>query len=75
MNTRVTTGGRITIPSVLRKRLDIKTGTRIEFAIDEETQEIILTPITRQYVHTLRGKYKSRGLLKALMSDRTLGRG
>lgn len=68
MNTRVTTKGRITIPSELRRRFGIKAGTRIKFAVSENAQEIIVTPITRQYVHSLRGKYKGRGLLKALMS-------
>ena len=72
METRVTTTGRITIPAVLRQRFGIKAGTRIVFAVSENGQEIIVTPITRQYVHSLRGKYKGTGLLQALMSERRL---
>lgn len=72
METRVTIKGRITIPVVLRQRFGIKAGTRIVFAVSENDQENIVTPITRQYVHSLRGKYKGTDLLKTLMSERRL---
>jgi hypothetical protein len=45
-------------------------GTRIQIEVDEEAQRIILTPITREYVHSLRGKYRGKGLLKSLMAEK-----
>ena len=32
---------------------------------------IVLTPITRKYIHSLHGKYKGKGLLKALMEEKS----
>ena len=70
METYATIKGQIVIPSSVRQKLGIKEGTRIEIEIDEKTQRIILKPITREYIHSLRGKYKGKGLLKALMAEK-----
>ena len=70
METTATSKGQIVIPSVIRKRLGIKEGTRIQIKLDEEAGEIILKPITREFVHSLRGKFKGKGLLKALMTEK-----
>ena len=70
METTATVKGQIVIPSSVRRKLGIKQGTRIEIEVDEDHQRIILTPITREYIHSLRGKYKGRGLLKALMAEK-----
>jgi AbrB family looped-hinge helix DNA binding protein len=70
METYATVKGQIVIPSSVRRKLGIKEGTRIEIQVDEQGQRIILTPITREYVHSLRGKYKGKGLLKALMAEK-----
>jgi AbrB family looped-hinge helix DNA binding protein len=70
METIATLKGQIVIPSSVRRKLSIKPGTHIEVEVDEERQCIILTPITREYVHSLRGKYKGKGMLKALMADK-----
>ena len=70
METIATVKGQIVIPSSVRRKLSIKPGTRIEIEVDEEHQRIILTPITREYIHSLRGKYKGKGLLKALMAEK-----
>ena len=70
METIATVKGQIVIPSSVRRKLSIKPGTRIEIEVDEERQRIILTPITREYVQSLRGKYKGKGLLKALMAEK-----
>jgi len=70
METIATVKGQIVIPSSVRRKLSIKPGTRIEIEVDEEHQRIILTPITREYVNSLRGKYKGKGLLKALMAEK-----
>ena len=63
METRVTTRGRIVIPASVRRTLGIKAGVHIYLEIDAQTGRIFLTPVTREYIHSLRGKYKGRGLL------------
>lgn len=70
MDTRVAATGRIIIPASVRRKLGIREGTRIQIELDEQAQRIILTPITREYVHHLCGKYKGRGLLKALIAEK-----
>ncbi|MBI3252662.1 MAG: AbrB/MazE/SpoVT family DNA-binding domain-containing protein [Candidatus Omnitrophica bacterium] len=70
MITTSTVKGQIVIPSSVRRRFGIKEGTRIQIDADEKTHHIILTPITREYIFSLRGKYKGKGLLKTLMDER-----
>lgn len=65
MGTVANSKGQIIIPIEIRRQLDIKAGTY--FQIDVDNKRIILTPITRDYIHSLRGKYKGKGLMKALM--------
>ena len=75
MKARVTTGGRVVIPAALRRQLHITPGTRIHIEVDEATQQLVLTPITPEYVRSLRGKYKGRHMLDRLMDDRRRERG
>ncbi len=70
METTATSKGQIVIPSSVRRRFGIKEGTRIQINVSDDEKEIILTPITREYVHSLKGKFKGKGLLKALMADK-----
>ena len=70
METTATSKGQIVIPSSMRRKLGIKEGTRIQIELNEDAKEIILKPITRDYVHSLRGKFKGKGLLKSLMADK-----
>ncbi len=70
METCITIKGQVVIPASVRQKLKIKQGTRIQIEVNEPAHQIILTPITREYVHSLRGKYKGKGLLKALMEDK-----
>jgi AbrB family looped-hinge helix DNA binding protein len=70
METIATVKGQVVIPSQVRRKFGIKEGTRIQVEIDEENHAIILRPITAEYVRSLRGKYKGRGLLKALMAEK-----
>jgi AbrB family looped-hinge helix DNA binding protein len=70
VETTATAKGQIVIPSSLRKKLGIKEGTRIQIELNEDAGEIVLKPITREFVHSLRGKFKGRGLLKALMAEK-----
>jgi AbrB family looped-hinge helix DNA binding protein len=62
--------GQIVIPATVRRQLGIKEGTRIVVTVDEANKQIVLTPITREYIHSLRGKYKGRGMLAALEEER-----
>ena len=70
METYATVKGQVVIPVSVRRKLAIKEGTRIQIEVNEEARQIILTPITREYIHSLRGKFKGKGLLKALMAEK-----
>jgi AbrB family looped-hinge helix DNA binding protein len=74
MESYATAKGQIVIPASLRRKFGIKEGTRIQIEADEKTQSIILRPITRDYVYRLRGKYKGKGLLKALIAEKKIER-
>ena len=74
MKTRVTVEGRIVLPLPVRREFGIQAGTRIHVQVDEQGKRIILMPITRKYIHSLRGKNKGRGLLKALMAEKSAER-
>lgn len=67
MLTTVTTGGQITIPGKMREKLGIKGGTKLQVEVDEAEYQIILKPITREYIHGLRGKFKGKGLMSELV--------
>ncbi len=69
METVAASKGRITIPSKIRRQLGIKEGTYIRIDVDNN-KRIILTPVTRERVDSLRGKYKGKGLMKALMAEK-----
>ena len=70
METTATSKGQIVIPSSIRRKLGIKEGTRIQIELKEQAREIILKPITREYIHSLRGKFRGKGLMKALMAEK-----
>ena len=70
MQSYATAKGQIVIPASLRRKFGIKEGTRIEIEADEKSQIIILRPITRDFVHSLRGKFRGKGLMKALMAEK-----
>jgi AbrB family looped-hinge helix DNA binding protein len=70
METVATSKGQVVIPSKVRRQLGIKEGTYLQIDVDEANKRLILTPVTREYVHSLRGKYKGRGLMKAFMADK-----
>lgn len=70
METVATSKGQVVIPSKIRKQLGIKEGTYLQIEVDEVSKQIILTPVTREYIHSLRGKYKGKGLMKALAAEK-----
>jgi AbrB family looped-hinge helix DNA binding protein len=59
--TVVSSKGQIVIPAVLREKLGIKTGTRI--AIHTEENQLILQPITADYIDSLIGCCKGKDSL------------
>jgi AbrB family looped-hinge helix DNA binding protein len=52
----VTSKGQLVIPSKLRRKYNIKKGTRVNFV--EDNGKIILQPVTREYIREFRGIYK-----------------
>ena len=70
METIATSKGQVVIPSKIRHKLGIKEGTYIQIDLDDLNKRIILIPVTREYVHSQRGKYKGKGLMKALMAEK-----
>ncbi len=68
METYATVKGQIVIPAPLRKKYGITEGTRI--VIIDNGREIILRPITREYLKSLRGSLKGSRALDILMEER-----
>ncbi len=70
MDVSMTTRGRIVIPAQVRRALGIKKGTSVQLDVDEQAHKIILTPMTREYIQGLHGRYKGEGLLKAFVAGK-----
>ena len=67
--TVVTTKGQIVIPSKIRRRLNIKRGTKLY--IEEKGDELIIKPVTAAYFEKIAGILPTRGKLsKALLEER-----
>jgi len=65
----VTSKGQLVIPAKLRKKFGIRKGTRV--SVREEGTRLILQPITREYIHSLRGILKGDGsAMKFLLEER-----
>jgi AbrB family looped-hinge helix DNA binding protein len=65
----VTTKGQLVIPARLRRRFGIRRGTRVSFT--EDGGRIIIQPITREFIRSLRGSLKGDGsLLDGLLEER-----
>lgn len=54
----VTSKGQLVIPAKIRRRFNIKKGTRVNFI--EENGRILLQPVTREYIASFRGILKLR---------------
>lgn len=72
MEAHTTVKGQIVIPSRIRRKLGITGGTRMQIDLDEENKKIVLTPITREYIHSMRGRLKGKGLLKSLAAEKQI---
>jgi AbrB family looped-hinge helix DNA binding protein len=65
----VTVKGQVVIPARLRRRFGIKKGTQVY--LYEREGEIILRPITDEYIRAMAGMTGTKGrLLKALMEEK-----
>jgi bifunctional DNA-binding transcriptional regulator/antitoxin component of YhaV-PrlF toxin-antitoxin module len=65
---RFSTRGRVVIPCRLRREYEIKGGTPAR--VLATPQGILIRPVTRAYIRSLRGSLKGSGILKALTKDR-----
>jgi AbrB family looped-hinge helix DNA binding protein len=67
--TIVTSKGQIVIPSKIRRRLNIKKGTKLY--IEEKGDELILKAVTPAYFERIAGVLSTKGKLsKALIEER-----
>jgi len=65
----VTVKGQVVIPSKLRRKLGIRKGTQV--SLYERNGEIILKPITDDYIRSMAGMTGTKGkLLKALREEK-----
>jgi AbrB family looped-hinge helix DNA binding protein len=62
------TKGQVVIPRRLRKEFEIENGTKATVVATPDG--ILLKPITRSYIRSLRGSLKGTGVMKAMMEDR-----
>jgi len=70
----VTTKGQLVIPARLRRRFGIRQGTVVSFA--EDRGRIVVQPITREYIQSLRGSLKGKpSALDYLLRERKRERG
>jgi len=63
-----TTKGQVVIPARVRREFQIEDGTKASVTITPEG--ILIRPITRSYIKSLRGSLKGRGVMKSMMADR-----
>ena len=68
MKTCATSKGQIVIPATLRKKYEIKNGTKI--IVTDIGDAIVLKPVTEQYLKSLQGSLKGKGGLKTLLDER-----
>jgi len=62
------TRGQVVIPRKLRKKFEIQQGTRA--IVYQEGDHIVLKPMTKAYLQSLRGSLKGIGLLQSLAAER-----
>ena len=68
--TVVTSKGQIVIPSKLRRRFNMKKGTKLY--IEERGDELVLKAVTPEYFEKMAGVLQTKGKLsKALLEERS----
>ena len=69
VTTIVTTKGQIVIPSRIRRKLNIKEGTRL--SIEEKGDQLVLQPLTTEYFKKIAGIAGTKGKgVVALLEER-----
>ncbi|HTL52553.1 MAG TPA: AbrB/MazE/SpoVT family DNA-binding domain-containing protein [Planctomycetota bacterium] len=68
METHATSKGQIQIPAALRRKYGIKKGTRI--AIIDDGAQIILQPVTADYIRSQFGAFHVPGLMKEFLANK-----
>lgn len=68
MKTKVTTRGQVSIPSEIRKKLQIESETRLEWILEGNTIRII--PIPKDPITAFRGRGKGVYTTQDLLRDR-----
>ena len=72
METVVSSKGQVVIPSALRRKYDIKKGTKVE--VTDRDGRIVLEPVNRGTIRRLRGILKGTRALEDLIADRARDR-
>jgi len=62
------TKGQVVIPAKFRREFQIEDGTKA--SVTTTPEGILIRPITRSYIKSLRGSLKGRGVMKSMMVDR-----
>ncbi len=69
----VTAKGQIVIPSKIRRRLNIKKGTKLY--VEQRGDELIIRPVTSTYFEKIAGILQTKGRLsKVLLEERAKDR-
>jgi AbrB family looped-hinge helix DNA binding protein len=72
----VTSKGQLVVPAAIRRRFNIKPGTRIVFI--EENGRLIMQPVTPEYIHSFCGIFKlklgEKSAVQELLEDRAADR-
>jgi AbrB family looped-hinge helix DNA binding protein len=63
-----TTKGQVVIPARYRRQFQIQEGTKAAISVTQDG--ILLRPITRAYISSLRGSLKGHGIMEAMLVDR-----
>jgi AbrB family looped-hinge helix DNA binding protein len=67
ITTVMTSGGQVVIPTKIRRKLNIKNGTRL--SVEEGCDEIILKPIKSEYLAKIPGILPTKGKLSRLLLE------
>jgi len=71
MRTTITKRGQVSVPSEVRKKLQIGPDTKLEWVVEGNTARVI--PVPSDPVRAFRGSGK-KGMVKRLLRDRQLDR-
>ena len=63
--TTVSAKGQIVIPSTIRRRFNIKKGVKLY--IEERGEELVLKPVTPEYIKKISGVLNTKGKLSKLL--------